>query len=354
VEHRLDPWLLLATLAVVGVSLATLASLDWALALRQATWFGVGLALMVVVAHLDNLWLGRAAATIWLAAVAALAAVLVFGTVRGGTRGWFALGPLTLQPSEFGRLAALLAAAAVGARSEGPRLRAGSAAAAMVAVAVPVALVLAEPDLGVALTYLPVAGAVLLVGGLPRGAWVAILLAAAVAAGAGWRWGLAPYQRERVLTVLDPGRDPYGTGYQVRQSKIAVGSGRLTGAGLGRGSQSSLHFLPARHTDFALAVWAEGTGFAGVVAVLGAYALLLGRAVRIGLEAEDRLGLLLVAGVVASLGFQVAVNAGMVVGLAPITGITLPLVSYGGSSVLATLAALGLVHGQWRQRLVNR
>jgi len=195
---------------------------------------------------------------------------------------------------------------------------------------------------------------VVLVGGLPRGAWVAAVLLLVAAAGAGWRWGLAPYQRERILTVLEPARDPYGSGYQVRQSKIAVGSGRLGGAGLGRGSQSALRFLPARHTDFALAVWAEGTGFLGTAALLGAYALLLGRVVRVGLQAEDRLGTLLVAAVVATLAFQVVVNAGMVVGLAPITGITLPLMSYGGSSLLATLVALGLVHAQWRQRLVNR
>jgi rod shape determining protein RodA len=198
-----------------------------------------------------------------------------------------------------------------------------------------------------------VIGGVLLLGGLPRGAWVGLILIAVLSAGVGWQIALKPYQKERVRTVLDPDRDPYGAGYQVRQSKIAVGSGGVTGQGLGQGSQSQLRFLPAQHTDFAFAVWAEATGFVGTTALLLVYVLLLGRIGLVALNSESRHGLILVVLIGSWLVFQIIVNLGMVLGWLPTTGITLPLFSYGGSSLITTCAALGVVQSVWRYRVVN-
>jgi rod shape determining protein RodA len=213
-------------------------------------------------------------------------------------------------------------------------------------------LVAVEPDLGVAITFIPVVVAGLWLGGLPARAWIAIVLFSVVAAGVIWQTSLKPYQKERVLTVLNPERDPYGSGYQVRQSKIAVGSGGVIGHGLGQGTQSLLRFLPAQHTDFVFAVWAEATGILGATGLFLAYLLLLFRISAAGLNAEDRHGLVLSVLVGAWLGFQVIVNLGMVVGWLPTTGITLPLFSYGGSSLLTTCIVLGVVHSVWYHRLV--
>jgi rod shape determining protein RodA len=169
-----------------------------------------------------------------------------------------------------------------------------------------------------------------------------------------WNTSLKPFQKERVLTILDPERDPFGSGYQVRQSKIAVGSGGALGQGMGHGTQSLLRYLPAQHTDFAFAVWAEATGFVGATGLLLAYALMLYRIGMAAVLADSRHGLVIAVLVGAWLAFQVVVNLGMVLGWLPTTGITLPLFSYGGSSLLSTCAALGVVQSVWRYRLVNQ
>ena len=355
---RLDPWLLLAVIAILGASLLTLSSLGDAVGhgvfTRQLVWSVLGLAVLLITARLHWSLIDRMAPWVYGAAVVALLAVLLFGQVRGGTRGWFAIGPFTLQPSEFGRLAAAIMLAAVLGRSEGIWLGGRQIGLALVIVATPVALILLQPDLGIALTYVPVLLAALWVCGLRPVVWWVLLVVALLGSAAAWQWGLQAYQKERVLTVLNPDRDPYGAGYQARQSKIAVGSGGLGGQGIGRGSQSQLRFLPAQHTDFVFAVWAEATGFVGTTGLIGAYALLFWRLLHITLATRDRSSLLLSSMITAWLGFQVVVNLGVVVAWLPTTGITLPLFSYGGSSILVTCLGLGLVQGIWGQRLVNR
>ena len=183
--------------------------------------------------------------------------------------------------------------------------------------------------------------------------WLILIVVALIGSNATWRYLLKPYHKERIITVFQPERDPFGAGYQVRQSKIAVGSGGVGGQGLGQGSQSQLRFLPAQHTDFAFAVWAEATGFLGTTLLLLAYALLVGRVWNVALTADSRHSLALAGLIGVWLVFQIAVNIGMVLGWLPTTGVTLPLFSYGGSSMISTCAALGVVQAVWRHRLVN-
>ena len=276
------------------------------------------------------------------------------GDVRSGTRAWFAVGPFTFQPSEFARLGTILMVASWLARRPRHRLRIWEVGQLVGIVGTAAVLVLVEPDLGVTLTYLPVMVAGLWLGGMPARAWVVLAILGVLGAGFAWATVLKPYQKERVLTVLDPDRDPWGAGYQVRQSKIAVGSGGLEGQGLGRGSQSQLRFLPAQHTDFVFAVWAEASGFLGSAALLLAYGLLLWRLGVTATVFDSRFGLCITVLVLAWFAFQLTVNLGMVLAWLPTTGITLPLFSYGGSSLLTTFMALGLVQSVWRHRLVNQ
>lgn len=357
-EHRIDAWLILAVAGIIGASLVTQNAVSGVLGTqllaRQLLWACAGMLTLLALSRFRLDLYARFAPMVYVVGLAALVGVLSWGEMRSGTRGWFALGPLTIQPSEFARVATILMVATWLGRRSGTRLSAKEAMVVVAMVGAAAGLVAAEPDLGVALTYLPVAVTALWLGGLPRWAWIGLVAVAILVGVIGWNTGLKDFQKERVLTVLDPERDPYGIGYQVRQSKIAVGSGGIVGQGVGHGSQSLLRFLPAQHTDFAFAVWAEATGFVGVTGLMLAYALMLYRIGMAAAVAESRHGLVLAILVGAWLAFQVIINLGMVLGLLPTTGITLPLFSYGGSSLLSTCAALGLVQSVWRHRLVNQ
>jgi len=357
-EHRVDPWLILAVIGIMGASLTTLHTVSRVigtnLLLRQLLWGMVGLGTLWLLSRVRLDVFERLAPLLYGVGLIALVAVLVFGVARGGNRAWIAIGPLTIQPSEFVRLAVILMVAAWLANRRGDRLKTGDVVVAVLLVGIPVGLIILEPDLGVALTYLPILGGALWLGGLPRTAWIILIVLAVISSSAAWRYVLKPYQKDRVLTLLQPERDPFGAGYQVRQSKIAVGSGGISGQGLGRGSQSQLRFLPAQHTDFAFAVWAEATGFVGTTLLLLAYALLFTRIAKVALTTDSRHGLILAALVGAWFVFQVVVSLGMVLGWLPTTGVTLPLFSYGGSSLISTCAALGIVQSVWRFRLVNQ
>ena len=320
---------------------------------RQLAWVGAGALLFLVLFSIDYQRLALLALPLYAVSLALLVLVMFVGQVRGGARSWFGVGGFGVQPSELAKIGTAVLLARYLAGLEGEYLRLREIAIATVIVLVPMGLLVMQPDLGGALMYLPMLGAMLLVAGIKKRYLVIAAVTLSVGAGIGWGF-MHPYQRDRVLTFLNPERDPLGAGYQVRQSKIAVGSGELLGRGYMQGTQSQLRFLPARHTDFIFAVLAEEWGFLGVAFVLFLYGTFLFGCAEVAARARDRLGLLLVVGFLATFGFHILYNTAMVVGLVPITGIPLPFLSYGGSFTLFCFAAVGMVLGVDFRRYVNR
>lgn len=351
--------LLFATVLLALVGLATVHSASAELPVdylpRQALWVGLGVALAALVLAFDYHSLIDLAVPVYLGAVALLVLVLFIGEGPGGTRSWLTVAGVRLgQPAELAKVATALMLARYLAGVDGRFLNAKQIAVAAGIVGLPMALIVVQPDLGSAAMLVPLAAGMVLVAGVRLRYLVAAVLLVAALGATVWTFAMQPYQRQRVITFLAPETDPLGAGYQVRQSKIAVGSGQLTGKGYGQGTQSQLRFLPARHTDFIFAVLAEEWGFLGVAAVLGLYALYLVNALRVGMRARDREGILLVVGLISVFGFHVLYNTAMVVGFLPITGIPLPFLSYGGSFTLANFITTGLILGVDIRRYVNR
>jgi rod shape determining protein RodA len=279
--------------------------------------------------------------------------VLFFGVVRGGGRRWIPLPWFNLQPSEFMKIGlALMLARLLGeARHRTPTGQDLSIAGALTVV--PFVLIARQPDLGTAATLVPIVLFVALVAGM-RLKVAGILLALTVLASPlVWSYALQDYQKGRILTFVDPWRDPHGDGYQQIQAQIAVGAGGLWGKGFRQGTQGQLSFLPVKHNDFIFSVLAEEHGFVGVLSVLALYLFVVLRAIETARVAKDRLGTLLVIGVMSSFVFQIVYNVSMSAGLAPVKGLTLPLMSYGGSSVIATLAGVGLILNVRMRRFTN-
>ena len=290
---------------------------------------------------------------IYLGVLALLVGVLLFGSVRGGSRRWIELGAFNLQPSEFAKATLALMLAKMLGESRRPALTNGDLVIALALAAVPLLLIARQPDLGTAVTLLPILLVVAYVAGLPMRYLGILALVALVAAPVAYRWGLQDYQRERISTFLDPAQDPKGAGYQQIQARITVGSGGVWGKGFMGGTQGQLRFLPVAHNDFIFSVLAEEQGLVGVLVVLGLYLFVIGRALDAARLAKDRLGAYLVLGVLSSFTFQVIYNITMSAGLAPVKGLTLPLMSYGGSSMIATLAGFGLILNVRMRRFTN-
>ncbi|MCL6640268.1 MAG: rod shape-determining protein RodA [Candidatus Rokubacteria bacterium] len=341
-------WLLIGGAAGLAlVSALTLANLHvgragGTVAPRQLVWAAVGLLAMVVVASVDYRRLVRAAPLLYGLGLAGLVAVFVVGRTVSGARRWLAVGPLTVQPSEFFKLAFLLMVVWLLVARWAQPITAGVLAWLVPIVGVPFVLIIRQPDLGTALLLVPLTLALLVGAGVP---WrrLAVLPALGVAAAPVAWLALKDYQRERILVFLDPVRDPLGSAYNVIQAKIAIGSGQLLGKGVAGATQSRLAFLPERHTDFIFAVFAEMWGFVGCLVLLAGYALLLLRGFDIAARARDPVGRLVALGATSLLAAQILINVGMVVGLLPVVGIPLPFLSYGGSSMLVSMMALGLL-----------
>ena len=319
----------------------------------QVYAIGLGLIAMFACMTIDYRSLADKSHLIYLAIVVVLFGVLFFGAVRGGSRRWIDLGPFNLQPSEFAKMVLALVLAKMLGETRRPALTNNDLLIAGILTAVPVLLIARQPDLGTAVTLLPILVVVAYVAGMPMRYLAIVSVVALLAAPVAYRWGLEDYQRERISTFLDPEQDPKGAGYQQIQARITVGSGGPWGKGFMEGTQGQLRFLPVAHNDFIFSVLAEERGFAGVIAVLGLYLFVIMRALDAARLAKDRIGAYLVLGVLASFTFQVIYNISMSAGLAPVKGLTLPLMSYGGSSMIATLASFGLVLNVRMRRFTN-
>jgi len=354
VAHFEWPLLILAVL-IVGCGLATIlsatsdagagvsAGLLNRSVVRQAAWTAVGCVVLIAALVFDYRLLDRYGYWVYAVGIGLLVAVLFVGTSAGGAQRWLPLGPFRLQPSELMKIALVITLARYLHRKVGDRaLRLGAVAGAACILMIPAYLVLIQPDLGTVIALCLGAFSVVLLAGLPMRYIVVASLLLGLAAPYGWKM-LKPYQRERIRTFVDPEADRLGAGYHVIQSKIAIGSGGLTGKGYLQGTQNHLHFLPEQHTDFIFSVFAEEWGFVGSVALLGLYVALIMRGMVIATKARDNLGALLAGGLTATIFWQVMINIGMTTGSLPVVGITLPLLSYGGSSMIALMAAIGLI-----------
>jgi len=356
VSYRDFDWFLLVLVLVIcglGVTEIRSATIHTKFAgahIRQLYWITGGVAGMFVVSLFNYQVLLEKVHWMYIAAVASLVSVMLFGQRYLGARRWVKLpGGLHFQPSEWVKLILILAVARYFAELHHRELSWSDFLKAGAIVAIPMLMVLAQPDLGTALTYLPVAIMGLFLGGVRWKQAVAVLLLAGLMMPVAWH-KLKPYQKDRLVSFLEPDADRQGSGYQVIQSLIAVGSGGIWG---GTGTQTHLSYLPVPQTDFIFAAFAEEHGFVGALGLLLLYFIVLMRLTQNAQTAPDRAGTFLVMGVVAVLSFHIMVNVGMVVGFMPVTGIPLPLMSYGGSSVLFMFLALGMVMNVRMRRFVN-
>lgn len=346
-------FLLLLAFGTLMVRSATFGTRYAAMGDRQVLYAGIALVVFALAALIPySIWF-EYGYLLYAGSVLALLVVLVAGRTIAGSRSWLYLGPIGFQPSELAKAAAALACATVIRDLPDKGLEGRQVALLWGIVGLPMVLTLIQPDFGTATTFLPMAAAVIYFARFPLArilkwgglAFLGILLLFAL----GWFTFLKPYQKDRILTFLDPAHDPRGAGYQVAQARIAVGSGELWGKGLYSGTQNRMNFLPAPHTDFIFGVVGEETGFLGSMAVLGAFFLLLGRFLSTLRVARDAEGRFLVLAVFALLLYHLLVNVGMVLGLLPTTGIPLPFLSYGGTFLVSTSFLVGLA-GNVRSR----
>jgi len=354
--HHIDWVLIGAVLAICAIGLAMIYSttggagrIYW----TQVYALGLGLVAMTAAVMIDYRSLADKSHWIYLAMMIVLASVLFIGSVRGGSRRWIDLGFFNLQPSEFSKATLALMLAKMLGEERRPALTNTDLLIAGALTAVPFVIILRQPDLGTAATLLPILLVIAYVAGMPMKYIYVGLVVAVLAAPVAYKFALQDYQRERISTFLDPASDPKGAGYQQIQARITVGSGGVWGKGFMGGTQGQLRFLPVAHNDFIFSVLAEEQGLVGVLTALGLYLFVIWRALDAARLAKDRLGAYLVLGVMSSFTFQVIYNITMSAGLAPVKGLTLPLMSYGGSSMIATLAGFGLILNVRMRRFTN-
>ena len=358
VSFRDFDWLLLGfVLLICGVGVmeiysATLHTKFAGAHIKQLYWIVGGVIGMFLLSLVNYQAMLEKIHWFWIASAASLMSVLLFGQKYLGARRWIKMPGFHFQPSEWVKLILILAMARYFAEMRQKDLSWSDFIKAGLIVGFPMLMVLAQPDLGTSLTYMPIAIMGLFLGGLRVKQAVAVLLLVGLMLPVGWHV-LKPYQRERLTSFMNPEADKQGSGYQVIQSQIAVGSGGIWGKGTAQGSQTHLAYLPVPQTDFIFAAFSEEHGFVGALGVLLLYFIVLMRLTQNAQTAPDRAGTFVVMGVVAVLSFHILVNVGMVVGFMPVTGIPLPLMSYGGSSVLFMFLALGIVMNIRMRRFVN-
>ncbi len=346
-----DWWMLSLTAIAVGVGLVTLYSALNAgisthlsgLFPRQLLWYGVGFVIMVICFLINYKTIERWGHLYYFFCIGLLVAVILFGKYVGGSKRWLAVGPASIQPSEMVKLAVIIMLARYYARivrTEGVRLR--ELFTPVMITAIPFILIVQQPDLGTAMVIALIAASMTLYIKIERKTLIGLFATGALAIPVVWFF-LKGYQKQRILTFLNPDRDPLGAGYHIIQSKIAIGSGMITGKGFLKGSQNTLDFLPEQHTDFIFSVLSEEWGFLGSAFILFIFLMILVWGLQIAQRSRDPFGTILSVGVTCLIGWQVFINIGMVMGLMPVVGVTLPFISYGGSSAITMMAGVGLL-----------
>jgi len=335
------------TIVLMGIGVLMLFSATYGDSLayvkRQVFFMCIGLVAMFGVALINFQRLTKFSSWIYGATLVLLLLVLIVGRETGGAQRWIKVGPLQFQPSEFAKVACIITLSAMLADNREQLLSLKFILRTAMHVSIPVLLTLAQPDLGTSIVILSTWLGMLWIGGARRGHIALIVLACLVIAFVGWHTGLLKdYHKKRLIAFINPYADPLGSGYHLIQAQTAIGSGGLTGKGLFNGKMSKLKFIPARHTDFIFVTLSEELGFVGSMSVILLYMLLLHRMILLMRSTEHELGIFIVGGVFFMLLVHIVTNIGMTIRLLPITGIPLPLLSYGGSNVLATCIAIGI------------
>ncbi|MBI3934851.1 MAG: rod shape-determining protein RodA [Acidobacteria bacterium] len=344
--------LLISTLGVVEIYSTTVNTPFAGAHTKQIAWIAIGLALMFLLCRYDYHELLNHVPLFYLGTLGLLAGVLIVGTEIMGAKRWIRMGGFSFQVAEIAKLVLILLLARFFSETEQRGVSRVDFLKVAVVAGIPFLLIAAQPDLGSALTLIPIAATMLFLAGFKLRYFALLTLAGLLALPVTYHF-LKPYQKARLATFLNPEEDPRNSGYQLLQSKIAVGSGQIWGKGTGEGSQTQLRFLPVPHTDFIFAAYSEEHGFIGVLLALSLYFFVLMRLLRAAATAPDSQGYFLIGGIAGILVFQILVNVGMVVGYVPVTGIPLPLMSYGGSSVVFIWMAMGLVNSVRLRRFVN-
>ncbi len=347
----------LALLALTGGGLVTIWSTTEGTGIdsyfgKQFLYLGLALLAFLVLLYIDYHAISDYITLLYIGGLIFLVLVLFWGYSIHGARSWLPLGPVAFQPSEIMKILVIVALAKYYSETEREHLEANELLVGAFIVIVPVVLIVIQGDLGTAVTLVPIFVALSFLGGLKRKYAIVLLLILLLASPVGWLM-LEDYQKGRIQTIFNLSDDPHHFGYQTIQSKIAIGSGRFLGKGFKQGSQSQLGFLPARHTDFIFAALSEEKGFLGSTIILGIFLFVFLRLLRTASEAKDRIGSMIVVGVLSLLLFHVTINIGMVVGLLPILGIPLPFISAGGSSLISSVVAMGLCMNVRMRRYVN-
>jgi rod shape determining protein RodA len=344
-------------LAIVGCMLVYSATYysDTGLGLmkRQILWVAIGIVLMIIFMVVDYHVIFDIAPILYGIGLVLLLYLVVFGKLTANVKSWIRFGGFQFQPSEFMKIFTALMLARFFDSNDRAYLDFRSFLMAMGIIGLPVGLIIIQPDFGTAAAFFPLIAVTMFFGGIRARIWIAMFLVVAIAVPAGYFFFLKPYQRARVVTWLNPERDPLGKGYQMMQAKIAIGSGGIHGKGFKHGTQAKLEFLPARHTDFIFAVLGEEWGFIGVVIVLGLYLYLMVQALLFAKHARDRGGTFLIICLLSYFMYHVFINVSMQIGVLPTTGIPLPLISYGGSSTMMFFIAIGLILNVDMRRFVN-
>ena len=354
----IDWWMICGLFVVSGFGLSIVYSATYSNPASsffetQLLWVFIGFVVLATIMWLDYHIISDRAELLYVLCLGVLLYLLLFGDMRAATNRWLELGVLTLQPGEFTKLAVVIFLSKYFSAVRQDKLRTSEILISSMFVAPPVILIALQPDLGTAATIIFIYLVMVLLAGIRRKHLFCAGLLVSLALPLSFNFLLKDYQKERIYSFLEPGRDPQGSGYQSIQSTIAVGAGGFNGKGWLAGTQSQLQFLPTPHTDFVFAVIAEEFGFLGVTMVILLYLLITLRGVDTARRSRDRLGMFLVTGVLSMFVFQTVYNISMVAGLVPIKGFPLPLISYGGSSLLSTMMGFGLILGVRLRRFAN-